>query len=108
MKYALFLFITIICLNAKSQDQPSELITDRPDQTESSAVIPIKSLQIETGFVRAIDDSEESRHQQFAYNSTLLRYGLLKNMELRLGLVYLGEHIEIKNTDSVINHSCFG
>ena len=35
----------------KAQDNGAELITDRPDQTESSAVVPRKLLQIETGFL---------------------------------------------------------
>lgn len=45
-------------------------------------------------------------HQKsFAYNTTLLRYGLLKNFELRLGLEYLGEKSEIKNTETTDSYS---
>jgi hypothetical protein len=29
----------------------TELITDRPDQTESSSTVPRNTLQIETGFI---------------------------------------------------------
>jgi len=83
-----------------AQNEVPELITDRPDQTESSVVLPHKSLQIETGFVMESSQTDLSSQQSFAYNSTLLRYGLLKNFELRLGLEYLGGKVKIKNTDT--------
>lgn len=93
----IFLFIAF-SLIVEAQDKTPVLITDRPDQTESSTVVPFQSLQIETGFV--MENSETSFIDQvsFAYNTTLLRYGLLENFELRLGLEYLGEKTEIKNT----------
>jgi hypothetical protein len=84
----------------KAQDEIPALITDRPDQTESSAVVPRRFLQIETGFVLANDNDSQAKRKLFAYNTTLLRYGLLTNLELRLGLEYLGEKTELKNTDS--------
>jgi hypothetical protein len=34
-----------------SQLSAQELVTDRPDQTESAVTVPLNSLQIETGFV---------------------------------------------------------
>lgn len=83
-----------------AQNEVPELITDRPDQTESSAVVPHKSLQIETGFVLESDETNLIEQKSFAYNTTLLRYGLLENFELRLGLEFLGEEVSIKNTDS--------
>jgi hypothetical protein len=57
-----------------------EIITDRPDQTESSSTLPVKSLQIEAGalFQRG------SGIQANAYPSVLWRYGVTKNFELRL------------------------
>ena len=88
-------FLSVLC---EAQDKAPELITDRPDQTESSSVVPLKSLQIETGFVLENDETDNTRQKSFAYNTTLLRYGLFDNMELRLGLEYLGDRVEIKNT----------
>lgn len=84
----------------KAQDTIPELITDRPDQTESSAVVPRKTIQIETGFVLENYESKSMKQKSFAYNTTLLRFGLLDNFELRLGLEYLGEKEEIKKNDS--------
>ena len=94
------LFIALTAF-VKAQDKGPELITDRPDQTESSAVVPHKSLQIETGFVMENDETNLVKQKSIAYNTTLLRYGLLENFELRFGLEYLGEKMEIKNTDTI-------
>ena len=80
-----------------AQTSPPDLVTDRPDQTESSITVPFKSLQIETGFIK----EKQGENTNLAYNTTLLRYGLLENLELRLGLEYLGE----KNTASTIDNS---
>lgn len=86
-----------------AQEQVPELVTDRPDQTESSSVVPHRSLQIETGLYWGNDETETYKQKTLVYNSTLLRYGLLERMELRLGMEYISDEIEIKNTDTVIN-----
>jgi hypothetical protein len=99
-----FTFIVTLLLvftaSVFAQDKIPELITDRPDQTESSVVVPHKSLQIETGFVMENSSSNLFSSKSFAYNSTLLRYGLLYNFELRLGLEYLGEKLNMENGDN--------
>jgi len=80
-----------------------DLITDRPDQTESSCTVPKNSLQIETGFV-----FENFKHSQFEFNNlgfgtTLLRYGVWDNFELRLGSYYQQTHVksDFFNVDSI-------
>ncbi len=88
-----------------AQDETPELITDRPDQTESSAVVPLGSLQIETGFLMENRETDFFNLNSFAYNTTLLRYGLRENFELRLGLEYLGEEVEVKSADSSYSFS---
>src|SRR3972149_6805763 len=95
------LLLIVIFINGNAQEDGAELITDRPDQTESSAVVPLKSLQIETGFIIENKETNIFKSRAFTYNSTLLRYGLVENMELRLGLEYLGEKVKNKNTDNV-------
>jgi hypothetical protein len=45
------------------------------------------------------DETVLTHQTAYAYNTTLLRYGLLNNFELRLGLEYLGEKTELKNTN---------
>lgn len=93
----------IICLLAVwitgwSQKEVPELVTDRPDQTESSAVVPLRSLQVETGLVLTGDKTDLAEFRSFRYNTTLLRYGLFKNFELRAGLEYLNESEKLLDT----------
>ncbi|MCB2222260.1 MAG: transporter [Bacteroidetes bacterium] len=64
------------------------LVTDRPDQTESSVTVPRKSLQIETGFIYEHYAEDQYVLENMALGTTLLRYGVLENFELRLGSSY--------------------
>ena len=94
----LFTLLLVVTASVDAQDVVPELITDRPDQTESSVVVPRKHLQIETGFVMENSSGNLFSARSFAYNSTLLRYGLFDNFELRLGLEYLGEKFYMENS----------
>lgn len=100
MKHILILVFITFALTAIAQDTIPDLITDRPDLTESSSVVPLFALQIETGFVVENYKTNFIVQKSFAYNTTLLRYGLLENLELRLGMEYLGNKVLTKNTDS--------
>ncbi|MEZ5070448.1 MAG: transporter [Bacteroidales bacterium] len=90
------------------QEEVPELTTDRPDQTESSSVVPRRALQVETGFVLQKDRGEVVTLKNIAYNATLLRYGLTKNFEVRLGFDYLGEKAEFSNSGFSYNLSGLG
>ena len=75
LKYILFFILLPIVLSAQG------LITDRPDFTESAAIVPLKTFQFESGF-------EFSKFGDLTENSLpnlLIRYGLTKNFELRFG-----------------------
>ena len=78
-------FSSIIAVSA--QETP-ELVTDRPDQTESATIVPPGSLQVETGITFTSDtrglDPGIDKQQGLALGTTLIRVGLLKNLELRL------------------------
>lgn len=89
MKIKLIVLFTLATLVAKAQDTIPELITDRPDQTESAAVVPLGALQLETGFIVEVDENEYFDLKNTTYNTTLLRYGLFENFELRMGLAYI-------------------
>jgi hypothetical protein len=62
----------------------AELVTDRPDQTESAAVVPPGSVQLETGIYGAAEGGDP-RSETTALGSTLVRIGLVEGLELRLG-----------------------
>lgn len=84
-KYLLFLLLSFMFAGANSQD----LVTDRPDQTESSATVPVKTIQWESGFWFEKDskstDITGNQLRSTGINSSLFRYGLFQNFELRLG-----------------------
>ncbi|WP_299393360.1 transporter [uncultured Gelidibacter sp.] len=61
------------------------LITDRPDARESPTAMPKGILQIETGSFYESYEKNSIKKEAFTYNTTLLRYGLLNNLELRVG-----------------------
>ncbi len=59
------------------------IITDRPDQTESSSTVPHKSFQIEAGIL--FGDLNNEAQRLYLLPTTLFRYGLTRGIELRLG-----------------------
>lgn len=79
LKYILLVILLPISLFSQ------ELITDRPDQTESAAVVPKNSLQIEAGIVYEILEMNDASIENWDFPSALFRYGLLNILELRLG-----------------------
>lgn len=60
-----------------------KIVTDRPDQTESSSTIPHKSFQIEAGVL--FGDLNNESQRLYLLPTTLFRYGLTRGIELRLG-----------------------
>ncbi len=88
MKYyfAILFFVILGELNAQT------IITDRPDQTESSSTVEKGSLQIESGML--VGFSEETR--QLLVPSTLFRLGLTDWLELRV----LNQFENVKNEAS--------
>ena len=61
--------------------QSPELVTDRPDQTESATVVPRGLLQVETGYLFTREGDVDSH----VAPGTLVRIGLGGRTELRLG-----------------------
>ncbi len=77
-KILLFLLLLTITINAQEVEN---IQTDRPDQTETPALTPLKMLQVETGFSYEKTNSNES---SFIIPSVLWKYGVSENFELRL------------------------
>ena len=73
-----------LCLaqSAHAADAEPELVTDRPDFTEGSTVVPPGSLQLESGF-NWEDDPDGT--DAFNIPELLLRWGVGRRTELRLG-----------------------
>ena len=75
---ATLILLTTSLSYSQTNDNP-EIITDRPDQTESANTVPKNTLQLETGFIM----EQNGDIKNYAYNTSLLRYGLFDNFELR-------------------------
>ena len=89
-----FLF-SILGISAQEMEEPGDIITDRPDETEAPSLVPKHYLQLETGFSYEEREEGNLNSNLLTYNTTLLRYGLLDNLELRLGadIIRLEEEI---------------
>ncbi len=70
---------------ARESEPALELVTDRPDQTESSATVPPGWVQLESGWLREESDESGTRSRTESFPGTLIRIGLFEALELRAG-----------------------
>jgi hypothetical protein len=74
----------ILGIEAAPIDEP--LVTDRPDFTESTLAVPLGRVQVEAGLTFTRDGAGEGDHAEtFEAPEVLLRIGLVRGFELRLG-----------------------
>ena len=100
-----FLFITCFSNIVFAQNNEinnemisDEMITDRPDATESPNIVPRGAIQVETGGYYSRFKDQDLKHETHGYNTTLFRYGLLENFEIRLGWNLEDRKITHKNS----------
>jgi hypothetical protein len=62
----------------------SELLTDRPDQTETAVVVPVGTVQVELGASFVVDEEGGERSETTGAPGTLVRYAFHPRFELRL------------------------
>lgn len=79
--YCIFLLLTLVTFG-----QGQDLITDRPDFTESASVVPLNRWQIEMGYT--FDKGGELEYHTLG--EVLVRFCLIKNFEFRVGLNSFG------------------
>ncbi len=79
------LFLLSITTFAQEDDSLGPLVTDRPDATEASSTVGKGTLQIETGGLYESFEENNIQLESYTFNTTLLRYGILDNLELRVG-----------------------
>lgn len=106
-KFYLVLFLLIISgIDYFAQDIP-DLVTDRPDKTESPLVVPLNSFQIETGFVFEKQKYSENNFKVEVENlsllTTLLRYSISANAELRMGGEYFHHDSRANLQSTLVN-----
>ena len=72
----------------------AQIVTDRPDQTESSSTVGSGNLQLESGFLIGFEGSGSFSTRQILLPTTLFRYGLTKGIEIRVLSQYETNKIE--------------
>ena len=92
-----FIFVGLFQAQSQENSVSEDLIADRPDQTESPSLVSKGSIQIETGFFYENLENQNLKEKIYGYNTSLLRYGLLDNLELRLGFDYLETKTELNS-----------
>jgi len=70
---------------ATAQPDPEEMVTDRPDFTESASTVPAGGVQIESGVTFATDN-DEGEVRDWTLGEVLVRVGLAESLELRIGV----------------------
>ena len=78
---ALLLSLMVQVGTGVASAQSPDLVTDRPDQTESATVVPRGLMQVETGYLFARDGDVDG----YEVPGTLFRIGLSGWTELRIG-----------------------
>ena len=69
---------------AQTQSELPELVTDRPDFTESSMVVGRGMLQVEMGVTLESDGEADERERPLTLPLALIRFGVSRRLELRL------------------------
>jgi Putative MetA-pathway of phenol degradation len=114
-QYCAFLSLFILLLLFSSKSLAQELVTDRPDITESAVTVSTGDLQIEDGFLfesQSLNEKEfKAKIHNYTISSALFRIGLLNKLELRIGGDYLYQITEtedIKTKTSGFNNLMIG
>ena len=78
--------LTVVPLHVSGQSSPAgkepEIVTDRPDITEASTVVPVGSLQIENGLTWTSDHGRRI----LDLSESLVRIGVSRRTEVRVGV----------------------
>lgn len=73
-------YLSLINAQEKIAEPIESIATDRPDQTETPDVIPLKYFQMETGF----NIESQNKELTFVHPTILWKVGIFKSTELRL------------------------
>lgn len=77
--------LTLALSGSRPLAAQAELVTDRPDQTESAETVDPGHVQVEMGWLRVEDKQDGIRSETEEAPGTLVRVGLVPDLELRLG-----------------------
>ena len=79
----------------------AQIITDRPDQTESSSTVSKGTLQLESGILIGFESENPPTTRQILLPTNLFRYGITNWIELRILSQFETIKIEDKNYEGI-------
>lgn len=103
----LIIFLFTISSFAQNDTIPN-IITDRPTAAVGSYIVPKGTFQIESGIIYSNRNDQTDRLELLSYATTLLRYGILDNFEVRLGSSYESAKVYTKETQTDSSFSGMG
>lgn len=101
-KILISIFISITGGGLFAQTDIPEMITDRPDMTESAFTVNKGLLQTELGTYWETFEDKQISTTYFSHISALFRYGISENTEIRFGAEHLATRVQVpvKNTEN--------
>lgn len=107
-KFILFYSLLIILLPVTTfaqNDIIPNISPDRPTQTVGPYIVPKGSFQIESGVIYTNTNDQTDINEQWSYATTMLRYGIFNNFEVRLNSSYESTTVYVKEAqgDSTYN-----
>lgn len=85
LAFSILLFVSMLCAFAQETKDIGTIVTDRPDATEASSTVGKGVLQFETGGLYESFEENGVKSENYTYNTMLIRYGILDNLEIRVG-----------------------
>jgi len=95
-----FLSVVLILETLCAVNAQDNMVTDRPDATESPTVVPKGYLQVETGGGYESFEENNIKLERTIHNTTLIRYGILDRLELRMGWNFEEQSAKIESMPS--------
>ena len=109
IKYILLGLIITYALPILAADSTAVdlIVAERPGFTNPPQTMAKKQFQIESGFYYEADKIKNTdiKIDNFLYPTTLLRYGLMKNIELRLEIDYAGISTSTSSPSSKVSEN---
>ena len=94
MRYILFLILIGSSYFSQAQEDSIQIYTDRPGFSDYPKTIPKGYFQIEAGFSFESESVDQNDKIQLVnWNNTLLKYGVISGLELRLSQSYQSKRL---------------
>ncbi len=94
MRIIFLLIIIVLPFHVFAQEEEPVINTDRPGFSDASRTVPKGYFQIENGFLFQTENTGGlGKRQLINFNSSLLKYGIIDGLEIRLNQSILAERL---------------